>query len=1132
MKITIAPANAEQETLDTEVELQCERLLSYIREREEPRPADLMELKKIYDVCLTEVQKRGNWEELTEGEWTVVRAAAETLDACVKKLVGDLLEYDPITIEAARELHLALAAVFPVMEKYDRARLEAIVSDEDETENVVYREYFRTAYELDYDSEDSDLDDEEDEGAYHTRTRVAQRMRRTAPKRTFRRHGPYDPTFETVKRNMQIVVHGKTEIDFSIAFRSSKPDEVATKLETAKNTKLAQGARNTAYAELVKSLWVPPQWNRFVDENAQIVYPRETWTKELEGLLAEVNTAIREGKKLPDNPFVVAQYRGIAYNVVSFSVAARRRSREAVELHLPIYSTAVFNAAGIPPGDYYAGMYTDDSENSKRVRENLAVTAEYLQRVLVGKRKPKEVVFDGGTYSSPAMALQNLYTVGYDPFFAVLGKTLDLKRKGAAATKEKVTEARELRQKLETELAALKEELAKLREEKGAYDKQQQQLAKAKEQPKKGRARAEASADLPAERERLLTFDQEGYLGLAARVAKLQGEADAAALESKGLEALAAEMFEGLLDGSNPLVSTGSTPRHSLRYAYAMKFYSGASKKNRLVPEWEEDTRARHPYVGKVYVSLHPPQDYVGRGAPLDVIALTVRDEIDVESNILAEREASFPAYIPRGRVVAEHIARFPSFVGEYQEAFAEKYGLTEEDYNNYYEIFALAKSGTAKESLFSAIGEWLVRYHEARLVELARALAASQKQVLVYRDAKGLLTRVLPPVPTIATGVRSGSATTSTGTLGVESPEWEELDERSLLGVVEDEVPEVNAGTVLIGFRNDGNGCYANAVLQLLAAAGVPAAYGFARETWSDAQLAVEAERLILARASQAADGTYGTRDGGTYVTHRNILLRTLLRQRAAGWLTAFQQQDAMEALTKVLESFERTFNLGGPAQLLQLVGDGTFDDRKPSRFHFLLSVRTYYDLDGIEAAADGGVITWFNLDEEWSVTRLQIHNHVALALRGNDPTTLADIWNADWERAFVGGDRTTDNCRQGDGFYRNAPRDSETTAFFAGNGPDHLIIQIKRFTYNGADSAKNSTVVTVPPALVRAGRNYQLRAFIYHQGATMRQGHYIAYVRIADHWYEANDAVITVDPANLEARRNTSYVYYFVAV
>lgn len=192
-----------------------------------------------------------------------------------------------------------------------------------------------------------------------------------------------------------------------------------------------------------------------------------------------------------------------------------------------------------------------------------------------------------------------------------------------------------------------------------------------------------------------------------------------------------------LINDENPLVSTGNVPKHALEYAYGTKYYEG-NKDNRLRPRWRKNGQAERPYAGKVYVSLHAATQYDEQG-PFDIPILSKRREISptVINNILHERECSFPAVIEGEFVIAQHVAKFPSFKGDYKNIYLYKYGLTQPLYNLFKQAITNAKPHQNKVYKL-LLSEWLCLYHEVRLIDEARQAAEKMDGVLVYHNQDG----------------------------------------------------------------------------------------------------------------------------------------------------------------------------------------------------------------------------------------------------------------------------------------------------------------------------------------------------------------------------------------------------------
>lgn len=531
----------------------------------------------------------------------------DEMDAWIKQTVTTLVyqsKRQGFDSKDCAHLRYGLGRVLPAFDDYTEKDFEKYISKAEEEDGDFYGGYL---------SEDSDdefaLDDDEQ-----------------VPQPTYRfKEGGVFPAFDDVRGNL-------TSISYSL--------------------------------DMDDALWPEARWGRDITENADIHYPKDLDLEQVTADLKIVNAAIQAGKvdvdHLTKTRFCIAQYRGISYNLLSFGAASRRSNREKVELHRPVYSSAVFDLAGISPGEYYAGK-TDD-----KVEEQLAQRAMELQDVLIAKRAPKPVTFKKKRFECPAFALQDFYSKSYDAFHQELEKYL----------------------------------------------------------------KEEADRD---EDEVVVSDDR-------------------------------AAIFGGLGSAKNPFVSTGNTPRHALRYAYGIKYYEG-HKDERLRPRWRSSGRAERPYSGKVYVSLHPVADYLV-ASPLDVVVLNRSGKTSVNALIAAERECTFPAFIPSCRVVFEHIARYPGFQHEdYKDIFRHKYGMYRGEYMAWKKLFAESRPHSAERKKAKlALGNWLCHYYEARLVETARRLAAENGMVLVYRNSDGLLTLKLPKqvTPAKLSGARSSGVSSS----------------------------------------------------------------------------------------------------------------------------------------------------------------------------------------------------------------------------------------------------------------------------------------------------------------------------------------------------------------------------------
>jgi ankyrin repeat protein len=186
----------------------------------------------------------------------------------------------------------------------------------------------------------------------------------------------------------------------------------------------------------------------------------------------------------------------------------------------------------------------------------------------------------------------------------------------------------------------------------------------------------------------------------------------------------------------NPLVSTADVPDHALRYAYGEKYYDG-HKEQRLRPRWRRNGRAERPYSGKVYISLHDPLELLVKAH--HVVSLNNKGYLNIDIQKGAEKETSFFAYIPEGKVVSQHVAKFPSFHGDYKEIYLEKYGLTKELYDQFKQKITAYAPHTPKAKHFKDIlTQHLISFHEVALIEEAKIAAENSGGVLIYRNDRG----------------------------------------------------------------------------------------------------------------------------------------------------------------------------------------------------------------------------------------------------------------------------------------------------------------------------------------------------------------------------------------------------------
>lgn len=194
---------------------------------------------------------------------------------------------------------------------------------------------------------------------------------------------------------------------------------------------------------------------------------------------------------------------------------------------------------------------------------------------------------------------------------------------------------------------------------------------------------------------------------------------------------------EYLSHPENPFVSTGDLPFHALRYAYGLKSYPG-HQDERLRPRWNTEGRAERPYSGKFYVSAYTLEEYLTQPAN-HVFSMHTTGEIVALSTNKAERETSFFSYQPGKNIVYQHVAKYPSFNGDFHDLFEYKYGLNKELFRIFKESLKTARPHSDENwNAKALLGELLCAYQEAVTLDFMRSYALKQGAVLIYRSRWG----------------------------------------------------------------------------------------------------------------------------------------------------------------------------------------------------------------------------------------------------------------------------------------------------------------------------------------------------------------------------------------------------------
>lgn len=341
-----------------------------------------------------------------------------------------------------------------------------------------------------------------------------------------------------------------------------------------------------------------------------------------------------------DTHFVVANFRGITYDMAQWSQKQRREHRKANELYRPLYSLSIFNESNVT----FSSLIKAREEENDELEKQLLELAVNLRDQLINLRASGDVMTHlhesakakTMNYANFAHAVQDAYSKDINGFYRnIKQKKADIKQQGVRVFQDLV--------------------------------------------------------------------------------------------------------FTSFLNELNAFVSTADTPQHALHYAYGGKFYEG-HKHKRLRPCYKSSGRPDRLAVGKVYVIMHKPLDFLTDRGPMHVPSLNESGLTAIDERIVAELETTFPGFVEENKVVAQHVAKFPSFENEdYKEIYLYKYGLTEKLYHLFRKNIKDTKPHTKeRKRVINLLTTYLCAYHGINLIEQAYTYAREKNQVLVYRDEFG----------------------------------------------------------------------------------------------------------------------------------------------------------------------------------------------------------------------------------------------------------------------------------------------------------------------------------------------------------------------------------------------------------
>lgn len=114
--------------------------------------------------------------------------------------------------------------------------------------------------------------------------------------------------------------------------------------------------------------------------------------------------------------------------------------------------------------------------------------------------------------------------------------------------------------------------------------------------------------------------------------------------------------------------------------------------------------------------------------------------------NILSEREVSFSGFIPSDCVVFSVNVRMPSFVGDYQDGYEKKYGITKRIFTIRKKMLLKAGNAEGRQKTARTLLEDVIIPHlEVQFKKHVEEVCKKKKIVLVYKGLDGELKNALP---------------------------------------------------------------------------------------------------------------------------------------------------------------------------------------------------------------------------------------------------------------------------------------------------------------------------------------------------------------------------------------------------
>ncbi|MFN7097542.1 MAG: hypothetical protein ACK4PR_08290, partial [Gammaproteobacteria bacterium] len=203
-----------------------------------------------------------------------------------------------------------------------------------------------------------------------------------------------------------------------------------------------------------------------------------------------------------------------------------------------------------------------------------------------------------------------------------------------------------------------------------------------------------------------------------------------------------------------PHFAGSDLPQHALRYGFGRKIMKAQQQKknNRqisnmppLSPDYNESGKPANRYLGKIFIALMTPLQ-MAQHHPIHVVARHNSNKIVIDDRIIHERETSIPGGVEAECMFYEECLEVPDLSKKFLPEITEKFGLTEDKFNNYKRRFKTKKHQFERNQIWEEMAVDLINYKERKLLIIAQEAARARGGYLIYRhdDAK----YALNPIP------------------------------------------------------------------------------------------------------------------------------------------------------------------------------------------------------------------------------------------------------------------------------------------------------------------------------------------------------------------------------------------------